>query len=205
MKKIIKNILLAFVTIYTVLNVVLYGINIISKNKMTIEIAKEVYSYNQAYEEGRENEGNMNLELEKEYIHEMQEVYGENVSIIKVLGYQNYLLGMCRILDGQSAILISTLILSISIGIIISLTEKSKVKELLDFIATGGILVLACTIIRYIRGEYSEFKIFEEIIDIISSFGIYYIVAYLGKIVYAYCKNKKNVKELNRELENKNK
>lgn len=176
MRKIIKNILLTFIIIYTILNLMFYIYSIISKYYIINKILTNGYI-----------EKNINLEDTQ----------------IQVEMLRNYTMGMSRIIEGETVLLIVTAILSITIGIIISLTEKPKVKEILDFILTGIILVLLCTIIRYMRGEYNEFKIFEEIIDIINSFGIYYIVAYVGKIIYIYGKNKKSVKELNKELKNK--
>lgn len=176
MKKIIKNILLTFIIIYTVLNLVLYIYSVISK----------YYTINKI--------------LTTEYIE-------ENISLdatqIHLELLRSYIRGISTIIESQTILLILTAVLSIAIGIIISLTEKPKVKEILDFIIAGVILVLACAIIRCIGGEYKEFEIFDEIIDIINSFGIYYIVAYVGKIIYTYFKNKKSVKELNKELKNK--
>lgn len=200
MKKIIKNILLTFVIVFTILNLSFYTYKMISKYYMINDILAIYTGENRDILASTEAEENA-----KAFIEHMRYSYGEDAPATNLAMLNNYTMGMNEILEVQTVLLMVTVVLSIAIGIILSLTEKSKIKELLDFIITGVILLLMCTIIRYIAGEYKEFKFFEEIIDIISSFGIYYIVAYLVKIVCKYCKNKKSVKELNKELENKNK
>ena len=200
MKKIIKNTLLSFVIIFTILNLMFYTFSIISKYYMINDVLNEYTGENINVEES--------IEIEKSakgFIEQMRHIYGENAPATELAMLNNYIMGMNHILGGQLTILIVTLILSITIGTILSLTEKSKTKELLHFI-TGGILcVLLYTTIMYITGEYKDFKIFESVIETINSCGIYYIVAYLVKIVYTYSKNKKSVKELNRVIEKKNK
>jgi len=205
MKKFIKNTLLTFVIIYTVLSLLfLVNIKIMWMGRV-MNLSEEVRSYNKAYEEGREIEIINELEEEsKQYAQR----YGEDVEVetmLMVTKLENYLMGMGQTLNYQEVIIVVTLVLSIAIGSILSLTEKSKTKELLCFI-TGGILcVLLYSTIMYITGEFKGFNIFEAIMETINSLGIYYIGAYLVKIVYTYCKNKKSVKELNKEIEKNNK
>lgn len=200
MKKIIKNTLITFIIIYTVLNLVFYTFSIISKYYMINDLLTEYTGENRDVLASTEAEENA-----KAFIERMRYSYGEDVPATQLAMLSNYTMGMNRILEVQTILLIVTVILSIAIGIILSLTEKSKVKELLHFITGALLLVLLYTTIMYITGEYKGLSIFEAIIETINSSVIYYIVAYLVKIIYTYCKNKKSVKELNKELENKNK
>jgi len=200
MKKFVKNTLLTFVIIYTVLNLLFYTFAVISKYYMINDWLTKYTGENINIEASIEAEENA-----KGFIERMRYNYGEDAPATELAMLQNYTMGMNSIMRVQTTILVITLILSIAIGTILSLTEKSKTKEMLQFI-TGGILcVLLCTSIMYIAGEYTGLKIFEAVIETINSCGIYYILAYVVKIIYRYCNNKKSVKELNKELENKNK
>lgn len=200
MKKFIKNTLLSFVIIFTILNLVFFAFSVISKYYMINDVLNEYTGDNINVEASIEIE-----ESAKGFIEQMRHTYGEDAPATELAMLNNYTMGMNHILAGQSTILITTVVLSIAIGTILSLTEKSKTKELLKFITVGISCVLLYTTIMYITGEYKGVKVFEAIIEAINSCGIYYIGAYLVKIVYTYCKNKKNVKELNKEIEKKNK
>ena len=126
MKKFIKNILLTFVIIFTILTLVRYSINIISRRIMLNEITT-------AYLDNNINiEGSMEVEKNaKESIEEIRKSYGEGVPATALVIFRSYILGMDLVLDSELTILLTTLILSISIGTIVSLTEKSKIKELI--------------------------------------------------------------------------
>lgn len=199
MKNFIKNALLSFVIVYTILNVVLFINFMVLKNSMLREVVSLYLS------EDRDIEACAQLEQDTlGQINEIKELYGEEVPATGLVGIRQLMIGMEVISGQQLGILIMASILSVAIGIILSLTEKPKTKELLCFI-TGGILcILLCTTWMYVIGEYKGFNILEAIIETMPV-GIYYIIAYIVKIVYRYCKDKKNVKELNKELENKNK
>ena len=196
MKKIIKNIMLSFVIIFTILNLAFNAFSIISKYCMVNNILTEYTGENRNVLGSIEAEKNA-----KEYIQGLKNTYGEEAPVTQLAMLQNYTRGMNDIIYIQIIILIATVILSISIGIILSITERSKIKELLDFITGAVILILVGSTIDYIAGGYEEFKIFETI----KTFGIYYIIAYIIKNVYLYWKSKKSIKELNKVLENKNK
>lgn len=200
MKKIIKNILLTFVIVFTILNLSFYTYKIISKYYMINDILAIYIGENRDVLASTDAEENA-----KAFIERMRYSYGEDVPATQLAMLSNYTMGMNEILEVQTVLLMVTVILSIAIGIILSLTEKSKIKELFHFITGALLLVLLYTTIMYITGEYKGLSIFEAIIETINSSVIYYIVAYLGKIVYTYWKNKKSVKELNKELKNKNK
>lgn len=200
MKKFMKNTLVTFVIVYTILNLVFYIFSIISRYCMINDFINQYIGENIDVQASIEIEKNA-----KESAESMKNIYGENVPVTELMIFQSYSMGMSAITDVQTMLLIVSIILSIAIGIILSLTEKSKAKELLHFITVGLSLVLLYTIIMYITGEYEGFNIFEAIIETINSCGIYYIIAYLVKIIYTYYKNIKSVKELNKEIEKKNK
>lgn len=200
MKKFIKNTLLTFVIIFTILNLVFYVFTAISRFTMIKEVLTEYIGENRDVEASAEVEKNT-----KEAIEEMKYIYGEDVPATALFMFQNYTMGMSSIIYIQTTLLIVTSILSIVIGIILSLTKQSKAKELLCFILGGITFILVLTVYMCITKEYEGMNAIEAIFETIGSFGIYYIVGYLVVFVYRYCKNKKSVEELNKEIEKKNK
>lgn len=203
MKKTIKKILLIFAILYTILNLILYAKNIIDKNKFENLIS----SY---YSEDRDVKASIEIEKKaKEDIERMKEIYGENVPATALLSIEGCTFGMYEVLDGQTSILIVTLILSIIIGIMIDLNEKSKMKEVLYFISGGILFILLGTLFIYMTAEYIDMNAFEIFIDAlgesIKNCGIYYVIGYFIVYIFRYRRDKKNVEELNKEIKTKNK
>lgn len=203
MKRIIKNVLLVFVIMYTILNIVLYVVNIVSRNSMFKEIMTTYSSKNSNIEECIKAENDM-----KEHIDMMKEIYGENAPMTVLLEFEGYIAGVNQIIYSQEAILIATLILSVTIGIILSLTEKSKSKAVVYFIAIGLLLSLLYTIYFHLTRNLPDTKFFEgfleTFIDSISSYGIYYVIIYLLMYIFRYRMDKKNIEELNKEIKKNN-
>lgn len=203
MKKFIKNTLLTFVIIYTILNLLFHVNIIILRTSMLNEVVPLL---------GEDRNVERSIELEeqsKEHIESRKEIYGENAPITTLLMFENYFMGMNQVLYGQEVIVIATLILSVAIAIILSLTEKSKIKAILYFILIGLVLAVLYTIYFHLTRNLPDSKFFdgfiENFMEIIGSYAIYYIAIYLLVYIGRYVIDKKKMKELNKEIEKKNK
>ncbi len=200
MKKIIKNILLTFVIIYTVSNLILYASNLILKYSIVNE-ALNIYTG-----ENRNSEEIVEAENGAKYIIEhFKEIYGDDIPGIALLHLQGYTMGMNLILERQTLILLIALILSVTIGIIVSLTEKSKIKEVLYFILGAILFILLITVYMMLVKEYQGMNFIEASIETIGDYTVYYIIGYLVIFIYRYYLKKKEVNELNKEIKTKNK
>lgn len=197
MKKIIKNILLVFVICFTILSIAGLIFSMINHYNMMSE--KVVPILNGEID-------NEIIQRDKELYNGYKEEYGEDAPSTILSYFQGYALGEVNILEMQETFLIISGLIGISIGIILSLTEKSKIKEVLCFIVIGVILALIWTIIFHLTRNLPNTKFFEgfmdNFVDCIKEYGIYYILIYLFGYTLRYFINKKNTKKLNKELQN---
>lgn len=196
MKKIIKNILVTFAIICTILNIVGFIFNNINYYSRLIE---DVY-----YIKNIDNHQKL-LENEKEFYNRYKEEYGKDSATTIIAHSQGYFMGQREILDVQLTILIISAFLSIAIGVIISLSEKSKIKQILLFIAIGVIIALLLTTYTYLTSNLSNENFIEEftfifVYDYIKPYGVYYIIGYIQIYVLKYFIAKNNAKILNFEL-----
>lgn len=196
MKKIIKNILLAFAIIFTMLNIVGFIFNNINYYSRLIE---DIY-----YIKNIDNHQEL-LENEKQLYSRYKEEYGQDSPVTMIVHSQAYFMGQRDILDVQLTILIISAFLSIAIGVIISVSEKSKIKQILLFIAIGLIIVLLLTTYTYLTSDLSNENFIEKfaeilVYDYIKPYGVYYIIGYLVIYVIKYFIAKNNAKILNFEL-----
>jgi len=204
MKKFIKNTLLSFVIIFTVLNLLFFANIMVLRNTLLREVVTLYLS------ENRDVEACIQAEQDAlEQINEMKELYGEDVPATAVAGVRTFLVGMDQVLDNQAIILVATLVFSIAIGIILSLTEKSKTKAIVYFISIGLTLAVLYTTYFHLTRNLPDTKFFEgfmeNFIDTINTYGIYYMVIYVLVYIGRYIVDKKKMKELNKEIEKKNK
>ena len=200
MKKFIKNTLLSFVIIFTILNLILYTTNIILHESIVRNI---VTLY---LDDNRDVEASIQLEKgAQEDIERMKNIYGEDSPATALVSFQSYTTGMNQVLHGQTTVLIATVVLSTVIGIIIHLKEESKMKEILYFVMIGIIFILICMGYSYVMGEFRDTNIIEAFGETIDIYGLWYIIGYMLVYIFRIYKDKKKVIELNKELENKNK
>lgn len=158
MKKIIKNILLAFAIIFTMLNIVGFIFNNINYYSRLIE---DIY-----YIKNIDNHQEL-LENEKQLYSRYKEEYGQDSPVTMIVHSQAYFMGQRDILDVQLTILIISAFLSIAIGVIISVSEKSKIKQILLFIAIGLIIVLLLTTYTYLTSDLSNENFIEKFAEIL--------------------------------------
>ena len=200
MKKFIKNILLSFIIVYSILNLLLFVNFMILKSSMLREVVGLYLS------EDRDIEACVQLEQDTlGQINEIKELYGEEVPATGLVGIRQLMIGVEVITGHQLGILIMASILGVAIGTIIHLKEESKMKEILYFVVIGIIFILICMGYSYVMGEFRDTNIFEAFGETIDIYGLWYIIGYMLVYIFRIYKDKKKVKELNKELENKNK
>lgn len=201
MKKIVKNILLVFMIIYTILNILLCMLSKVSVN--IAENANNIILNGNRYEDGNiVFEENLDSEIS-----EMKSEYGEDTPVLLIKYIDGYLSGTTELLEREITVLIISIILGIAIGAVISSTKKYKIKELLYFIIIGLVSNLALTTYMCIAGVFNnEYVNFIDLfIYNIQDYSLYYTIIYLLIYVYRYYIDKKTTKKINEELKNKQK
>lgn len=195
MKKIIKNILLTFVILFTILNLSLYVYNNISR---TIFLKNTVIPKLNGEVMGNEDE------MFKEEAERYKEIYGKDVPGLTLVGLNWYLMGSGQILEQETIILVASAVLGIVVGTIISLSEHSKIKHILYFVLLGLLLALIVTICnQWGNGNIQDF--IDEFLFTIKDKFLCYIVIYFICFIICYYINKNKANELNKELKNKQK
>lgn len=188
-KKIVKNILLLFVIIYTILNLAMYVYTVIDTRNFTLEMANRVRESN--YE---------GLLTDEESSKGIKDIYGKEAQAMVIQSAQSYIRGATRVLEKGAVTIIISATLSIAIGIITSLTEKSKIKEILYFFLIG--IILNLIYIAYFNLLDTNFLegFIDQFIWNIEDYGIYYIIIYIIIFIIRYFINKRNARKLNDEL-----
>ena len=188
-KKIVKNILLLFVIIYTILNLAMYVYTVIDTRKFTLEMANRVRE--------SDYEG---LLTDEESSKGIKDIYGKEAQAMVIQSAQSYIRGATRVLEKGAVTIIISATLSIAIGIITSLTEKSKIKEILYFFLIG--IILNLIYIAYFNLLDTNFLegFIDQFIWNIEDYGIYYIIIYIIIFIIRYFINKRNARKLNDEL-----
>ena len=187
----IENILIIFLISFTVLSIA--GL-IFSK-------ASYYWSYYCMIEPILEEEiGNEIIESDRELYDYYKELYGENAPITTLSYVQGYTVGTDNILRMQQTFLIISIVIGISLGIITSLTEKSKTKEILIFIVLGLGLALINTAYIYLTRNFVGSFLITLIEDCIFPYGIYYVLIYLVIYIIKFLIGKNTAQKLNNEL-----
>lgn len=188
-KKIVKNILLLFVIIYTILNLAMYVYTVIDTRNFTLEMANRVRE--------SDYEG---LLTDEESSKGIKDIYGKEAQAMVIQSAQSYIRGATRVLEKGAVTIIISATLSIAIGIITSLTEKSKIKEILYFFLIG--IILNLIYIAYFNLLDTNFLegFIDQFIWNIEDYGIYYIIIYIIIFIIRYFINKRNARKLNDEL-----
>lgn len=188
-KKIVKNILLLFVIIYTILNLAMYVYTVIDTRNFTLEMANRVRE--------SDYEG---LLTDEETSKRIKDIYGKEAQAMVIQSAQSYIRGATGVLEKGAVIIIISATLSIAIGIITSLTEKSKIKEILYFFLIG--IILNLIYIAYFNLLDTNFLegFIDQFIWNIEDYGIYYIIIYIIIFIIRYFINKRNARKLNDEL-----
>lgn len=202
-KKIIKNILLVFVIIYTILNLIGFAVNEIERRKLLYDTVIQMRPENITMEIYEELE--QTAEGKIEMLREMFSNEESNVPVpaTQLAMVQMYITGAGNILEIQIFILICSICLSIAIGIIISLEEKSRVKHILIFILLGLILSTIGALLLGVSNEKFFETFLENFLDTIQRYGIYYILIYMVTFLTRYFVSKNKTNKLNEELKNK--
>lgn len=192
-KKIVKNILLLFVIIYTILNLAMYVYIVIDTRSFTLEMADRVRK--------SDYEG---LLTDEEISKSIKDIYGKEAQAMVIQSAQSYIIGATGVLEKGAVTIIISAALSIAIGIITSLTEKSKIKEILYFFLIGIILNLIYIAYFSLTRNLPDTNFLEGFIDQfiwnIEDYGIYYIIIYIIIFIIRYFINKRNASKLNDEL-----
>lgn len=196
MKKIIKNILITFTIIFTILNIMKFIYYIVNYNKLLKEEVLPIIN-GEISEEIIQNDNDL-------YNH-YKERYGENAPSTTLAYMQGYFLGQSYILEAELAVLIISSILGIFIGTILSLAETSKMKEALKAFCIGLILAMvATTYIHFTRNlvgvSFLDGIEITFIEDIVKPYWIYYVLIYLIVYLIKYRIGKNKAKELNKEF-----
>ena len=206
-KKVIKNILISFAVVYSILNLIAFGMEQISRRKELYDVMNDMKAENRTMEVYKQYD-----EMAQEQIDRLKETFEENEkSEVPVPGtflalYQYYIMGGNQLFEIELLVLTSSICISIVIGIIISLSEKSKTKHVLSFILIGIILFNVIEIIEIgVPQEHVIENYIENFIRIISQYGIYYIAIYSAAFLGRYFIIKRKTNELNNELKNKQK
>lgn len=204
-KKIIKNILLAFVIVYTILNLIGFAVTEIGRRKVLYDTVNQMRPENRTMEMYEELEQNAEGQIER--LREMFSNEESNVPVpaTQLAMVQMYMMGAGYIQEIQIFILICSICLSIAIGIIISLEEKSRVKHILIFILLGLILSTIGALLRGVSNENFFDTFLENFLDTMQRYGIYYILIYIVTFLTRYFVNKNKTNKLNEELKNKQK
>lgn len=197
-KKTMKNILLLFIIIYTILSLAMYVYNVVNVRIFAMEMAVRI-RYN-------DYEG---LSTDEEITDRIKKEYGEEAPAVAVQSAQSYAVGANSVLEKETTIILVSTISSIAIGIIVTLTGRSKSKEILYFLLIGTIIDLICTIPFYLKGNLSSTNFFngfiEDFIYNIQHYAIYYVIVYIVIFIGLYFIRKRNADKLNGELKNKQK
>lgn len=204
-KKIIKNILLTFVIVFTILNLIGFAVTEIGRRKVLYDTVNQMRPENRTMEMYEELEQNAEGQIER--LREMFSNKKSNVPVpaTQLAMVQMYMMGAGHILEIQIFILICSICLSIAIGIIISLEEKSRVKHILIFILLGLILSTIGALLMGVSNENFFETFLENFLDTIQRYGIYYILIYIVTFLTRYFVNKNKTNKLNEELKNKQK
>ena len=144
--------------------------------------------------------GNEIIESDRELYDYYKELYGENAPITTLSYVQGYTVGTDNILRMQQTFLIISIVIGISLGIITSLTEKSKTKEILIFIVLGLGLALINTAYIYLTRNFVGSFLITLIEDCIFPYGIYYVLIYLVIYIIKFLIGKNTAQKLNNEL-----
>ena len=191
MKKIIKNILIVFLICFAILNI---GGLIFNKIGYYFVFREEVLPILNG------EISNEMIEADRNLYNSYKEQYGENALSTTLAYFQGYVLGNNRVIEMQQTVLIISISIGISLGTIISLTEKSKIKEILIFIELGlGLALINTTYIHLTKG-LSEYFLITMIEECIIPYGIYYVLIYLVIYIIKFLVGKGNAKKLNNEL-----
>ena len=205
-KRVIKNILLTFVIVYTILSLIGFIIMEIEMHKVLYETVYKMQTENKTMELYGEKEiiAENEIENKKDTFKDEKSNVPLPVTEIDML-HMMYIMGMNYIIEIQLFILICSLGLSIVIGIIISLEEKSRAKHVLFFLLLGFVLnALWAFKIGILKESFFE-SFFENFLDSIRYGGIYYIIVYIILYLGEYFRNKKRANKLNEALKNKKK
>jgi hypothetical protein len=202
-KKIVKNILLVFVIVYTIL--IGFAVTEIGRRKVLYDTVNQMRPENRTMEMYEELEQNAESQIDN-----LREMFSNEESDVPVPAkqlalVQMYMMGAGHILEIQIFILICSICLSIVIGMIISLEEKSKVKHILIFILLGLILSIIGALLMGVSNENFFETFFENLLDMLKMYGIYYILIYIVTFLTRYFVNKNKTNKLNEELKNKQK
>ena len=197
-KKIIKNILLVFVIVYTICSLIGLVLSKIDRVKVLSDALnrienRTIEAYNELEQGARADIARFGEGFSKNEENDIP------VPATYLYMVRQYAIGESSIILLQVGILISSICLSIPIGIIISLEEKSKYKQILIFISIGLILgTIAALLTSVFYGTF-----FENFFSVISDYGIYYILVYVVIFLTRYFVSKIKIKRLNEELKNK--
>lgn len=194
MKKIIKNIFITFMIIYTTLNIL--GL-VFNNVQMIKEINEEILPMVE------EPVGAEIIKNDEQLYNRYKNEYGENAPTSLLIYSQGCIMGETRILEMQLAILIVSVFLGVTVGIIISLSETNKVKQIILFIVIGVGLALLGTIYSQITNGTTKF--FDNFLvtfveDYISNYWMYYTIIYLVIYIIKYFIARNKAKKLNAEL-----
>lgn len=199
-KKIIKNILLTFVIVYTILNLIGFAVTEIGRRKVLYDTVNQMRPENRTMEMYEELEQNAERQIERLRERFSNEESNVPVPATQLAMVQMYMMGAGHIQEIQIFILICSICLSIAIGIIISLEEKSSVKHILIFILLGLILSTIGALLMGVSNENFFETFLENFLDTIQRYGIYYILIYIVIFLTRYFVNKNKTNKLNEEL-----
>lgn len=199
MKKFVKNILITFIIIFTILNVIAF-------------IYYEVNYYNTLRKEvlpiinGEISE--TTIQEDSELYNRYKVLYGENAPSTMLAYMEGYFVAQGYILETELSVLIISIILGIFIGTIISLSETSKMKEALKAFCIGLIIAMVATTLIHLTRNLTGVNFLEGIErtfidDIVRPYWLLYVVIYLIIYLIKYYIAKKNAKKLNKELKKK--
>jgi hypothetical protein len=200
MKRVIKNILIIFVIVFSILNIIGVILNKVNLNKT-------IHDYAIPLTNGEVTEDVK--ERENDNYNRYKERYGQDAPPTILSYFEGYAMGNGNYIQFEETILLFSAIVSLSVGIIASLTDKSKVvKELIIFIALGLIIAVLITVYIHLTRNLQNVEFLDGfgrtlIDDVIRTYGLIYIEVYLVVYVIKYLIGKNNAKKLNNEIKNK--
>jgi len=192
MKTIIKNILLSFVIIFMILSIISFAFNYAVKYFYLLDTFPFVTN-------GEITE--QVIEAENNLYNYYKTIFGENAPVATLAYFQGSWSGMSQVLDTQFTTFIASGLLGICIGLILSLSENSKIKDILIFIFITVLVLFLCILYIYAQYTFAEGGLIGAVIEcFVMPYWIYYLVIYILLYIIKFFIGKNKAKKLNQSL-----